>query len=212
MIAQEADLPRRRKAARDRTQGLDAWLTGLSWDGPQAGAKGLKRKHHGKLPQDLQDAYGACEGRLAELLAVPSGTVPSTPAPETGEAPRPAGTKLSELAAVVRSLLEDTARNRAVLTWSAIRHRLNVELPHLHPDDQGQVLVLADADTPADEPLLSALVTTNQGDLHPLYRHVAYSLGRETPSGQDELHARWQLDVLRLYGIWKHHRPNDGRM
>ncbi|UUY50373.1 SWIM zinc finger family protein [Streptomyces yangpuensis] len=30
VIAQEADLPRRRKAARDRTRGLDAWLTGMS--------------------------------------------------------------------------------------------------------------------------------------------------------------------------------------
>ncbi|MFI8419458.1 hypothetical protein [Streptomyces sp. NPDC085479] len=192
-----------------RRQGLaeiDALRDGL------ACAKGLKRKHRGKLPQDLQDTYGACEERLAELLAVPSGGAPSTPVPEMEKAPRPDETKLSELAAVVRSLLEDTARDRSVLTWSAIRHRLNVELPHLHPDDQGQVLVLADADTPADEPLLSALVTTNQGDLHPLYRHVAFSLGRETPSGQDELHARWQLDVLRLYGIWKHRRPTGGRM
>ncbi|MEV4940358.1 SWIM zinc finger family protein [Streptomyces zaomyceticus] len=32
VIAQEADLPRRRKAARDRTRTLDAWLTGMSRD------------------------------------------------------------------------------------------------------------------------------------------------------------------------------------
>ncbi|MCZ0983065.1 SWIM zinc finger family protein [Streptomyces diastatochromogenes] len=32
VMAQEADLPRRRKAARDRTRGLDAWLTGMSRD------------------------------------------------------------------------------------------------------------------------------------------------------------------------------------
>ncbi|WP_254047565.1 SWIM zinc finger family protein, partial [Streptomyces aureus] len=32
VIAQEADLPRRLKAARDRTRGLDAWLTGMSRD------------------------------------------------------------------------------------------------------------------------------------------------------------------------------------
>ncbi|MEU3398158.1 SWIM zinc finger family protein [Streptomyces filamentosus] len=32
VIAQEADLPRLRKAARDRTRGLEAWLTGLSRD------------------------------------------------------------------------------------------------------------------------------------------------------------------------------------
>ncbi|CAL9541767.1 hypothetical protein SUDANB120_04260 [Streptomyces sp. enrichment culture] len=188
---------------------IDAFRHGL------AGAKELRQKHHGKLPQNLQDTYRACEGRLAALLAVPSGSIPATSAPEAEEAEeaaRPAGPKLSELASLVRSLLEEAARNRAVLSWSAIRHRLNVELPHLHADDQGQVLVLADADTPADEPLLSALVTTNQGGLHPLYRHVAYSLGRETPSGQDDLHAAWQLDVLRLYGIWKHRRATGGRM
>jgi len=79
-----------------------------------------------------------------------------------------------------------------------------VELPHLHPDDQGEVLVLADADTPMSEPLLSALVTTNNGELHPLYRHVAYSLGQELPVSQDKLRGQWQLDVLRLYGLWKH--------
>ncbi|MGW5343683.1 hypothetical protein [Streptomyces sp. NPDC004050] len=173
-------------------------------------AKELKRKHHGKLPQILQDAHRACAERLAQLLAAPSEAGASTPAPGAEGAAGPDETKLSELAAVVRALLENTARDRSVLTWSAIRHRLNVELPHLHPDDQGQVLVLADADTPADEPLLSALVTTNHGDLHPLYRHVAYSLGRETPMGRDELNARWQLDVLRLYGIWKHRRPTGG--
>ncbi|UUN29675.1 SWIM zinc finger domain-containing protein [Streptomyces sp. FIT100] len=32
VIAQEADLPRLRNAARDRTRGLDAWLTGMSRD------------------------------------------------------------------------------------------------------------------------------------------------------------------------------------
>ncbi|MEU3398152.1 competence protein CoiA family protein [Streptomyces filamentosus] len=168
-----------------------------------ARAKELKRKHHGKLPQDLQDAYRACGERLAALLAVPSGGDAKGPQKEDASS-RPDEAKLAELAAVVRSLLENTARNGATLTWSAIRHRLSGELPHLHPDDQGQVLVLADANTPADEPLLSALVTTNNGDLHPLYRHVAFSLGRETASGPDELHARWQMDVLRLYGIWKH--------
>ncbi|MEU7027711.1 competence protein CoiA family protein [Streptomyces sp. NPDC046275] len=169
-----------------------------------ARAKELKRQHHGKLPQDLQDAHRACGERLAELLAVPSGSDASSVAPKTEHVPRPDAAKLSELAGVVRSLLEDTARNRATLTWSAIRHRVSVEVPHLHPDDQGQLLVLADANTPADEPLLSALVTTNNGDLHPLYRHVAFSLGREVPSRQDELHARWQMDVLRLYSLWKH--------
>ncbi|MEH0518009.1 competence protein CoiA family protein [Streptomyces stelliscabiei] len=165
-------------------------------------AKELKRKYRGKLPEDLQAVLRACGERLDELTA--SRSEVSAPDPETDRESRPSGEKLSELAAVVRAALEDAARGGTTTTWSAIRHRPGAELPHLHPDDQGEVLVLADADTPMSEPLLSALVTTNNGEQHPLYRHVAYSLGRELPVPQDELHAQWQLDVLGLYGLWKH--------
>ncbi|MFD9122212.1 competence protein CoiA family protein [Streptomyces bottropensis] len=165
-------------------------------------AKELKRKYRGKLPEDLQAVLRDCRERLDELTATRSEV--SAPDPETDRESRPSGEQLSELAAVVRAALEDAARGGTTTTWSTIRHRPGAELPHLHPDDQGEVLVLADADTPMSEPLLSALVTTNNGELHPLYRHVAYSLGRELPVPQDELHAQWQLDVLGLYGLWKH--------
>ncbi|SPF04339.1 Competence protein [Streptomyces sp. MA5143a] len=165
-------------------------------------AKELKRKYHGKLPEDLQTALGACGELRDELTASRSEATP--PAPETDRESRPSREKLSELAAVVRAALEDVAQGGTTTTWSAIRHRPGADLPHLHPDDQGEVLVLVDVDTPMSEPLLSALVTTNNGEMHPLYRHVAYSLGRALPVRQDELHAQWQLDVLRLYGLWKH--------
>ncbi|MEU9346446.1 competence protein CoiA family protein [Streptomyces sp. NPDC048278] len=165
-------------------------------------AKELKRKYHGKLPEDLQAALRASEEGLDEPTA--SRNEVSAPDHETDHESRPSREKLSELAALVRAALEDAAHGGTTTTWSAIRHRPGVELPHLHPDDQGEILVLADADTPMSEPLLSALVTTNIGELHPLYRHVAYSLGRDLPVSQDELHAQWQLDVQRLYGLWKH--------
>ncbi|MGW0286445.1 hypothetical protein ACWDXT_25480 [Streptomyces sp. NPDC003236] len=50
--------------------------------------------------------------------------------------------------------------------------RLDGELPGLHPDDQREILLLVDGDTPANEPLLSALVAG--ADLSPqgLYRHI----------------------------------------
>jgi hypothetical protein len=163
-------------------------------------ARDLKRKYHGKLPDDLQDAFLVCQERLAAVTAPGAEGARS----EDAAAPRLGKNKLNELVIVVRSLLQDSARAQATITWSAIRNRLTVEVPHLHPDDQGQVLVLVDAATSPDEPLLSALVTTNQGDIHPLYRHVAFSLEREVPVQQDELHSRWQMDVLRLYSIWKH--------
>lgn len=43
------------------------------------------------------------------------------------------------------------------MTWGDLRRRMGGELPRLHPDDQGEVLVLVDLETPADEPLLTAL-------------------------------------------------------
>ncbi|MEU0406238.1 competence protein CoiA family protein [Streptomyces griseorubiginosus] len=165
-------------------------------------AKELKRKYRGKLPEDLQAALRATEEGLDEPTA--SRNEVSAPDDTTDHDSRPSKEKLSELAAVVRAALEDAAHGGTTTTWSAIRHRPGVDLPHLHPDDQEEVLVLADVDTPASEPLLSALITTNSGELHPLYRHVAYSLGRDLPVSEDELHSQWQLDVLRLYGLWKH--------
>ncbi|WP_406422744.1 competence protein CoiA family protein [Streptomyces sp. NBC_00873] len=75
-------------------------------------AKELKRKHHGKLPQDLQDRHRVCEERLAELVVVPFGGDASTPAPEVQDVPQLDEDRLSELAAAVRAVLKDSARDR----------------------------------------------------------------------------------------------------
>ncbi|MGW3442996.1 hypothetical protein [Streptomyces sp. NPDC001076] len=124
-------------------------------------AKELKRKYRGKLPEDVQAALRASEEGLDDLTA--SRNEVSVSDPETDRESRPSRKKLSELAAVVRAALEGAAHGGTTTTWSTIRHRPGLQLPHLHPDDQGEVLVLADADTPMSEPLLSALVTTNNG-------------------------------------------------
>lgn len=98
---------------------------------------------------------------------------------------------------------QDAARAKTTVTWEDLHCRTRGKLPHLHPDDQGEILVMVDRDTPADEPLLSALVTG--ADLSPpgLYRHVRHSLGRRrVPDRSLEMHRR--MDVLQLHQLWRH--------
>lgn len=109
------------------------------------------------------------------------------------------------VAAAVRSLLEQTARGQSLTTWGELRRRLGESvLPHLHPDDQGEVLVAVDRDTPADEPLLSSLIVVGDGEIHALYRPVAFSLDRDVPLADAALRSEWTVDVLRLRTLWKH--------
>ncbi|MFE9974618.1 competence protein CoiA family protein [Streptomyces hirsutus] len=113
--------------------------------------------------------------------------------------------QILNLASVVRPLLEQTARGRSLTTWGDLRRRLGEgTLPRLHPDDQGEVLVAVDRDTPADEPLLSSLIVVGDGEVHPLYRHVAFSLDRGVPPSDAALRSEWAVDVLRLRALWKH--------
>ncbi|MEW2219126.1 hypothetical protein AB0939_07385 [Streptomyces sp. NPDC006990] len=111
--------------------------------------------------------------------------------------------RISELADAVRSILEDAARTGGLLTWGGIRKRMDGRLPHLHPDDQGELLVVVDQGTPAEEPLLSALVASSDASLHWLYRHVRFSLGRKHITDED-LAAHWPMEVLRLRQRWRH--------
>ncbi|GAA2463360.1 hypothetical protein [Streptomyces macrosporus] len=76
-------------------------------------------------------------------------------------------------------------------------------LPYLHPDDQRESLVAVDRDTPADEPLLSALVAGADLSPHGLYRHIRYSLGRRrVPDASLAMH--WKMDVFRLHQLWRY--------
>jgi hypothetical protein len=139
--------------------------------------------------------------REAEQLA--SGSDPSKGEPVAEG--RLSRSQILHLASVVRPLLEQTARGQSLTTWSDLRRRLGESvLPRLHPDDQGEVLVAVDRDTPADEPLLSSLIVVGDGEIHPLYRHVAFSLGRDVPPSDAALRSDWAVDVLRLRALWKH--------
>ncbi|MFF7100610.1 competence protein CoiA family protein [Streptomyces nigra] len=121
-----------------------------------------------------------------------------------GEA-RLSQSQVLQLAPAVRTLLEQTARGQSLTTWGELRRRLGESvLPRLHPDDQGEVLVAVDRGTPADEPLLSSLIVVGDGEIHPLYRHVAFSLDRDVPLSDAALRSEWTVDVLRLRTLWKH--------
>ncbi|MEE4589580.1 hypothetical protein ABZ817_21720 [Streptomyces antimycoticus] len=110
-----------------------------------------------------------------------------------------------QLASAIRTLLQQTAGGQSLTTWGELRRRLGESvLPHLHPDDQGEVLVAVDRDAPANETLLSSLIVVGDGEIHPLYRHVAFSLGRDTPFSDAALRSEWTVDVLRLRALWKH--------
>ncbi|MFD3725087.1 SWIM zinc finger domain-containing protein [Streptomyces sp. NPDC058671] len=74
VIAQEADLPRRRKAARDRTRDLDAWLTGMSRDDllalvreEMAEDRSLRRRLELRAASASGDVVGI-RSRIRELL------------------------------------------------------------------------------------------------------------------------------------------------
>ncbi|WP_331742847.1 hypothetical protein OG239_42560 (plasmid) [Streptomyces sp. NBC_00868] len=150
-------------------------------------------------------------GDQAEELHNETLTVPvpdqGTPAPPSRSAQQPARlsvTELERLAVAVRGVLQDTARDQSTTSWTMLRHRVGPSLPHLHPDDQGEVLVRVDGQTPVNEPLLSTLIAVGEKVMHPLYRHVAFSLDREVPTEERHLRELWTMDVLRLHQLWRH--------
>jgi hypothetical protein len=76
-------------------------------------------------------------------------------------------------------------------------------LPHLHPDDQADILVAVDRGTPASEPLLSALVAGVDLSVIGLYRNVRESLGRRrVPDVSLEMHRR--MEAFRVHPLWRH--------
>ncbi|MBZ4016263.1 hypothetical protein CCS38_11025 [Streptomyces purpurogeneiscleroticus] len=195
--------------------------------GKMAHMRILRSQHKGALPGDLQTMFDVCSDRLAqrqragyaavtETPTAPPVSTPSqrpvpaamavAPAAEsaTADQPRLPADELTKIARALRDVLENVARQQSTITWSGIRQRMERQLPHLHPDDQGEVLVMVDRDTPAGEPLLSALITVGDRHVHPLYRHVGHSLGRQLPCPENGLESQWQMDVLRLHSLWRH--------
>ncbi|MCX4623629.1 competence protein CoiA family protein [Streptomyces albogriseolus] len=142
-------------------------------------------------------------GEVSGIAASPADTRTASPEGGAQAAARLPVTALRPLADRIRAVLQDVARTGTTVTWGDLRRRLGGELPYLHPDDQGEILVMVDGDTPADEPLLSALVAGADLLPHGLYRHIRHSLGRErVPDASLEMH--WRMDVFRLHQLWRH--------
>ncbi|WP_407840646.1 hypothetical protein ACE1OC_36810 [Streptomyces sp. DSM 116496] len=75
----------------------------------------------------------------------------------------------------MRPLLDQTARAGAT-TWALIGKRLP-GTPGMHRADQCVILWLVDEDRQKGEPLLSALVTVGDRQMHPKFPAVAEQLG-----------------------------------
>ncbi|MFD3329596.1 hypothetical protein [Streptomyces sp. NPDC058701] len=112
--------------------------------------------------------------------------------------------QLWEIATELRPLLEQTARAGSTTTWPQIHKRLP-GLPRLHADDQCVLLWLVDKDGRKGEPLLSALVTVGDRQMHPRFPAVAEQLGWTTPGGSRP-HTAWSYEVLKTHQHWRHRR------
>ena len=100
--------------------------------------------------------------------------------------------------------MKKTARERSTTSWSRLHRQLGSALPHLHPDDQVAVLVQVDTGTPADDPLLTALLAATDTGTSSLYGQVADRLGRTVPTDTQAAHERWQTDVLHLHQLYRY--------
>ncbi|MFJ9854481.1 hypothetical protein [Streptomyces sp. NPDC101150] len=92
--------------------------------------------------------------------------------------------------------MKKTARERSTTSWSRLRGQLGSALP-LHPADQLEVLLRVEKQTPADEPMLSALIAVNDSSPARLYQQLLDRVGR----GRSEP-GWWQAEVHRLHQLW----------
>lgn len=147
----------------------------------------IRRGLAGPLPEADDEALRRQRADLRHRLQVESGS----------------GGALAPLAARVRTVLQGAARAGTTITWEELAHRVGGGLHRLHEEDQGEILVLVDEETPAHEPPLAALVA--DGDLapHRSYRHVRDSRGRK-PVPELSLEMHWRMDVFKLYQLWRH--------
>ncbi|MCX4784296.1 hypothetical protein [Streptomyces sp. NBC_01264] len=112
--------------------------------------------------------------------------------------------QLWEFATELRPLLEQTAQAGSTTTWPQIHKRMP-SLPRLHADDQCVLLWLVDEDGKRGEPLLSALVTVGDRQMHPRFPAVAEQLGWKLPSGTRP-NSSWSYEVLKVHQHWRHRR------
>lgn len=127
----------------------------------------------------------------------------------TTEPPQLETGRLSEIATELRPLLEQTAHLGATTSWSRMRKRFPA-LPRLHRDDESVVLWLVDEERQDGEPLLSALVTVGDRQMHPRFPVIAEQLGLPCPGTPTQQQMTWSYEVLKAHQYWRH-RPSRPR-
>ncbi|WP_331762074.1 hypothetical protein [Streptomyces anulatus] len=113
--------------------------------------------------------------------------------------------RLAELATDLRPLLEQTARAGTTTTWKAIRQRLP-GLARLHRDDESVLLWLVDDERDQGDPLLSALVTVGDRQMHPRFPTIAEQLGVTAGRYPTQQRSTWSYEVLKSHQRWRHRR------
>ncbi|MFE1328733.1 hypothetical protein, partial [Streptomyces sp. NPDC058741] len=102
--------------------------------------------------------------------------------------------------------LEQTAHLGATTSWSRMRKRFPA-LPRLHRDDESVVLWLVDEERQDGEPLLSALVTVGDRQMHPRFPVIAEQLGLPCPGTPTQQQMIWSYEVLKVHQYWRHRPP-----
>ncbi|WP_127452632.1 hypothetical protein [Streptomyces sp. B29(2018)] len=111
---------------------------------------------------------------------------------------RPERTPLDPLAQAVKAILQKAAAAGTTLTWAQIRQQLPPELPALERGEQTPLLIRIDHSRDGNAPLLSALVTGADHDMHPAYPRIATALGRPPTNGDLAALAAWAVEVSRF--------------
>ncbi|MGW7314694.1 hypothetical protein [Streptomyces sp. NPDC054865] len=111
---------------------------------------------------------------------------------------RPERAPLDPLAQAVRAILQKAASAGTALTWAQLRQQLPPELPVLERGEQTPVLIRIDRSRGGNAPLLSALVTGADHDMHPAYPRIATALGRPPTNGDLAALAAWAVEVSRF--------------
>ncbi|MFJ6852968.1 hypothetical protein ACIQM3_20975 [Streptomyces sp. NPDC091271] len=120
------------------------------------------------------------------------------PAPREGQPGHLGAGRLAELATDLRPLLEQSARAGGTTTWAVIRKRLPA-LTSLHRDDESVLLWLVDDDRDQSEPLLSAVVTVGDRQMHPRFPTIAEQLGVPAGHSSTQQRSTWNYEVLRAH-------------
>ncbi|GAA1334697.1 hypothetical protein GCM10009647_076500 [Streptomyces sanglieri] len=168
------------------------------------------REMVGRLKRAAEEAGDAIGPKDRETVAAWARKTKGSARPASGKAQPPTSTRpakvrdrsssqLDPLAAAVKAILQKAASAGSTLTWGQLREQLPDGLPPLERTQQTAMLIRVDRSRGHDAPLLSALVTAADHDMHPAYPRIAEALGRPPAQGSLEAVAQWAMEVSRIH-------------